>query len=481
MCGRYVLFQRPSEVRRQLQEEHMPSEEAPEDDEVRQTYNFAPGYNGLVYRADVPDYGAGKGRRDGGTQGGEDSLLEQEDAVENEALHQAAAAVEDKMLTEEEQLNNLTADAERHAKSTTYKLQAMKWGLVPFWTKRNPGYGSTMKTINCRDDSLIENRGMWNTMKQRKRCIVVCEGFYEWLKKNGGKEKIPHFVKRKDGSEEKLYTYSIITTNSNKQLQFLHDRMPVILDNGSEAIRTWLDPGRAEWSRELQSLLKPYQGELECYPVSKDVGKVGNNSASFVIPIDSSENKSNIANFFGSPKKAAKTQDARDDAQHREHTARSDGTEVKHEPEDEHRATVNADGGDSNAPVPVPVGQGDATGSSAFKREHSNNSNKDGDTAASKRRVPNKSPRLEDHSSKEEAQAGQQDASQQESVDDGSTKRGPGNSPRKARSATSNPIAKGNSPAKDATGSQKITSFFSMTKNYENDAGDAGEMRRKPE
>ena len=56
-----------------------------------------------------------------------------------------------------------------------------------------------MKTINARDDSLIENRGMWNTMKQRKRCIVIAQGFYEWLKKNDGKEKIPHYTKRKDG------------------------------------------------------------------------------------------------------------------------------------------------------------------------------------------------------------------------------------------------------------------------------------------
>lgn len=39
---------------------------------------------------------------------------------------------------------------------------------------------------------------MWTTMKQRKRCIVLCQGFYEWLKKNDDKEKIPHFVKRKD-------------------------------------------------------------------------------------------------------------------------------------------------------------------------------------------------------------------------------------------------------------------------------------------
>lgn len=54
---------------------------------------------------------------------------------------------------------------------------------------------------------------MWNSIKGRKRCIVVCQGcvrsprdddvaegaerFYEWLKK--GKEKVPHFTKRKDG------------------------------------------------------------------------------------------------------------------------------------------------------------------------------------------------------------------------------------------------------------------------------------------
>lgn len=112
---------------------------------------------------------------------------------------------------------------------------------------------------------------------------------------------------RGKGSEEKHYTYTIITTDSNKQLRFLHDRMPVILDPGSEELKTWLDPGRHEWTRELQSLLKPFEGELDVYPVSKEVGKVGNNSPSFIIPIDSKENKSNIANFFVNAKGKPKT------------------------------------------------------------------------------------------------------------------------------------------------------------------------------
>lgn len=79
--------------------------------------------------------------------------------------------------------------------------------------------------------------------------------------------------------------------------------MPVILDAGSDAMKMWLDPNRKTWSKELQSLLKPYEGELECYQVPKEVGKVGNNSPDFIVPVDSKENKNNIANFFAHAKK----------------------------------------------------------------------------------------------------------------------------------------------------------------------------------
>jgi putative SOS response-associated peptidase YedK len=35
---------------------------------------------------------------------------------------------------------------------------------------------------------------MWNSVKGRKRCIILVMGYYEWLKKSP-KEKIPHFTK----------------------------------------------------------------------------------------------------------------------------------------------------------------------------------------------------------------------------------------------------------------------------------------------
>ncbi len=164
---------------------------------------------------------------------------------------------------------------------------------------------------------------------------------------------------RLTGSEEKHYTYTVITTDSNKQLKFLHDRMPVFLENGSDDIRVWLDPNRHTWSRELQSLLKPFEGELEFYPVSKEVGKVGNNSPSFIIPVASSENKSNIANFFskGASKASSKSSPSKSSKEYsnKNEEIKKEGsiTPISHD-EGEDRKTIDHNGSEDNAPLPVP-------------------------------------------------------------------------------------------------------------------------------
>ncbi|KAI9786365.1 MAG: hypothetical protein M1816_008026 [Peltula sp. TS41687] len=425
MCGRYALALRPSAVRHQLQHDAgLPIDDAPDDEATRQSYNVAPGYYELIYRADVPDWGAGASKHHQEAQ-----------------KDTAAAAAEEGDGGEDE-----------HVK---YKLQAMKWGLVPSWTKRNPDYGSMLKTINCRDDSLIENRGLWNSMKQKKRCVVICQGFYEWLKKNGAKEKIPHFVRRKDGSDEKLYTYTIITTDSNDQLKFLHDRMPVILDQGDEAMRVWLDPKRSTWSKELQSLLKPYKGELEVYPVSKEVGKVGNNSPSFIVPISSSDNKQNIANFFSNKKGATKekekevkkesTEEAKivkkDSVNEEEEKVAStlkDEPLTRHDPEEDRKTIKDEEGTEDNAPLPVPP------------------ETKESEEAGMKRK----------HEDSDEERARQIKTRRTASPEESSPKKSTTtpSSGRKTRSATSNGTTARDAAKKTrnstAGGSKKITNFF---------------------
>jgi hypothetical protein len=187
--------------------------------------------------------------------------------------------------------------------------------------------------------------------------------------------------------------------------------MPVILEPGSEAMATWLDPKRTTWTKELQSLLKPYEGELECYPVSKDVGKVGNNSPNFMVPLDSKENKRNIANFFGqksqsSPKKTAEPKKATEDESQTE--ARSQ--EVKLETE-----------------------ASKSTGSAGVKREHSPEAEKEQPSVSAK------APKIEQFLSSPNKPTA-----------------------RQMRSATSNNSAstKASNKKKPAQGTPRITSFF---------------------
>lgn len=183
----------------------------------------------------------------------------------------------------------------------------------------------------------------------------------------GGQIELTHCC---EGPGDKLYTYTIITTSSNSYLKFLHDRMPVILDPNTDAMRTWLDPSRTTWSKDLQSILKPYEGDLECYPVSKEVGKVGNNSPEFIVPINSAENKSNIANFFANAKKEAplKNEPASQDTEARRGVKRGITEETATAQEEGKKLRVEKT---SKSPSPQKMKMRSATHNSPMKKKSS--------------------------------------------------------------------------------------------------------------
>lgn len=247
------------------------------------------------------------------------------------------------------------------------------------------------------------------------------------------------------GSDEKLYTYTIITTDSNDQLKFLHDRMPVILENGSEQIRTWLDPSRSKWSGELQSLLRPYKGELEVYPVSKDVGKVGNNSPAFIVPLSSSDNKQNIANFFGHAKGggsqgntkkavAVKKEDVDPpvDALQVEHQPGEDRKTLKEEEEEE--------GSENNAPLPVPADAEEEEDQKSVTRQQREASDK---TSGRKRKHDSDPDSKDVKSEKEEEE--DNDASEERNAK--AAKHAPSRSPASQAGAAPKPSSSSSSPA----------------------------------
>lgn len=130
--------------------------------------------------------------------------------------------------------------------------------------------------------------------------------------------------------------------------------MPVILEPGSEEMKRWLDPSNVGWNKDLQSMLKPFAGELECYPVDKAVGKVGNNSPSFVVPVDSKENKKNIANFFGTQREKAGVKDE----------AKAEKVEGE-----QRETTKEVEDPESNAPLPKPRETSEDDLSQAIKQD----------------------------------------------------------------------------------------------------------------
>jgi putative SOS response-associated peptidase YedK len=163
---------------------------------------------------------------------------------------------------------------------------AKKWGLIPGWSK-DPSIGH--KLINARAETVAEKPSFRKAF-QRRRCLIIADGFYEWQKQPGERTKQPYLIElesrslfafaglwerwRDPGTEEMIYTCTILTTTANKTVAPIHHRMPVILPEA--AYEEWLDPEHYN-PGALESLLQPFDADaLETTPVSKDLNKVSN-------------------------------------------------------------------------------------------------------------------------------------------------------------------------------------------------------------
>jgi len=117
---------------------------------------------------------------------------------------------------------------------------------------------------------------------QRRRCLMVADGFYEWQKVGSGKQ--PYFIHMRDdrpfafaaiweawenAGEGRIESAALLTTESNALIAPIHNRMPVILDPKHYAY--WLDVSIRD-PEGLLALLRPYPPEkMAAYPVSSYV------------------------------------------------------------------------------------------------------------------------------------------------------------------------------------------------------------------
>jgi putative SOS response-associated peptidase YedK len=175
-----------------------------------------------------------------------------------------------------------------------------RFGLAPAWAKLRGG----PSLINARDDKLASS-GAWRPLVDTAahRALIVADGYYEWLKPEDSKQPRQPFYHRLPGgepfafaglwttatpkdSEQPLTSCSIITTAANRDVRFVHNRMPVILD-GREAETAWLDPG-LEFDGALELVAPLPDGQLEVYAVSPRVNNARNQDADLTEPLTAS-------------------------------------------------------------------------------------------------------------------------------------------------------------------------------------------------
>lgn len=148
------------------------------------------------------------------------------------------------------------------------------WGLMPSWAKET---SFRKNTLNAKIETVTEKPSFKNSLDNR--CLIIATAFYEWrwldekgkIKQkyqiNGETEIITfagiynHWTNPENG--EILKTYSMLTTEANTTMQFIHNhkkRMPIILKQEDEM--KWLTDEIG-----LKDIAFPYESKLIAFPI----------------------------------------------------------------------------------------------------------------------------------------------------------------------------------------------------------------------
>ena len=161
----------------------------------------------------------------------------------------------------------------------------LRWGLLPAWAK---DHKLAARMINARSETIRE-KPAFRSAFARRRCLILADGFYEWVATRDGKQ--PMYISMLDEgpfcmaglweanhqvNPETVESCTIITTSANALVAPIHDRMPVILP--ADRHEMWLDQDFRDLDA-LQRQLQPLDAEqMQARPVSRQVNKVGFNT-----------------------------------------------------------------------------------------------------------------------------------------------------------------------------------------------------------
>ena len=165
------------------------------------------------------------------------------------------------------------------------------WGIMP--SKKNQSdYKEHFKNpktfggLNAKSEKLFDHfiyRYSW----EHNRCIIPVDGFFEphntKVKVKGRDFKVPFYFKRKDNDPIYLagvytntadgrMTFTILTKDATPKFAEVHNdkkRRPVIISD--EDVDSWLLDGNLQ--SDIENIMEDdlWDGELDAYPVSKDL------------------------------------------------------------------------------------------------------------------------------------------------------------------------------------------------------------------
>ncbi|HLX89457.1 MAG TPA: SOS response-associated peptidase [Acidimicrobiales bacterium] len=188
----------------------------------------------------------------------------------------------------------------------TRVLDLFRWGLVPHWAK-DPKSAGGYKMINARAETMA-TKPAYRSALARRRCLIVVDGFFEWAQNPADpKRKIPFYFQRTDGQpitmaglwetwwdksrspdepdpETYLQTAVIVTTAAGPDMEAVHDRMPVIIEEAQRGL--WLDPEIRDVA-QISGLLHPAPGgTLIRHTIATEVNNVRNDEPGIIEPVD---------------------------------------------------------------------------------------------------------------------------------------------------------------------------------------------------
>jgi putative SOS response-associated peptidase YedK len=180
------------------------------------------------------------------------------------------------------------------------EARALRWGLIPPWARK---LGGGYEPINARAETLLDKRVFAPLIASaEKRCLVVADGWYEWLKPERPRgDRIP-FRYTVDGGElfafaglwderrvggERVASVTLLTTTANRVCAPVHDRMPCVLAS-SDAEAAWLAP-EVDAEGALDLLLPLEDRRTTVAPANPAVNRAGVEGPELLVPPEPEE------------------------------------------------------------------------------------------------------------------------------------------------------------------------------------------------